>query len=296
MPQAPGSLSAALLLVIFLLLPAPVSSAPELSGAVELYRARNYEEATKALEQLRVAEPENPEIIYYLGLTARRQKRFDEAVRLLEDCVKRVPSNPDYHVALGDAYGALASKNRSFTQASRARSSFETAVALAPRSEKARAALIDYCREAPSIAGGGMGKAYAHAKEFQALEPAAGTRLLVILYVSEKRYADAIAACRDFLRSSPEDYTINYQLGRVAAISGSSPDEGIAALEKCLTLAVPEDFPGHAHVHTRLGQLYTRKGNAANARKHFEAALALDPNLAEAKEGLGESTTNPPPM
>jgi tetratricopeptide (TPR) repeat protein len=259
----------------------------DLSTGLKLYHEKNYDAAQDEFERLDREFPNQPEILYHLGRTARRQKRFDEAARLLERCTRLAPNNAEYFLALGDAYGAIASRQRTLSAATRTCEALEKAVELAPKSEEARAALIDFCRSAPSIAGGGMKRAYDEANALRRLDAPAGTRLLAALFESEKRYDEAIAACEAALHNHPSDYSLLYLLGRLCVVSGSHLDEGIEALTKALEIEVPKGFPNHAFAHLRLGQLYQKKNERADARKHFEATLAEEPNNADAKAALG---------
>lgn len=262
------------------------AEAPDLTASIALYKQKDYVNAELGFSQLAGQYPEDPNIAYYLGRIARHQKHYDQAVSYLEKATRLAPTNAAYFVALGDAYGAIANVNHSFTAARQTCTALEHAVELAPTSEEARAALITFCRSAPSIVGGGMVKAYDQAKELRTLDAPAGTRLLATLYEGERRYDEAIAACEETLRDQANNYGLLYVTGRIAAASGTHLDEGIAALEKCLTLPAVEEFPGYAFAHVRLGQLYAKKSAMADARRHFDAALQLDPTNKDASTGL----------
>lgn len=258
----------------------------DLTAAIALYKDKDYDGAALSFTQLESQNPDDPQVAYYLGCIARRRKRNEDAVNYLEKATRLAPNNADYFLALGDAYGAIANQTRSFTTARQTCLALERAVQLAPKSEEARAALITFCRKAPSLVGGGMSKAYDQAKELQTLDAPAGTRLLATLYEGEKRYDEAIAACEETLREHSNDYGLLYVTGRIAAASGTHLDQGITALEKCLVLPVVEGFPGYAAAHVRLGQLYAKKNAPAEAHRHFEAALQLEPTNKDAQAGL----------
>ncbi len=255
-------------------------------SAVVLYQQKDYEKAAAAFSELAAQKPDDPEIAFYRGRIARRLKRYDEAVQLLEKATALSPDKADYFIALGDAYGAIANETRSFNAARQSCTALEHAVKLAPKSEEARAALISFCRKAPSLVGGGMAKAYEQARELRTLDAPAGARLLATLYEGEKRFGDAFAVCAETLRDHSDDYGLLYITGRIAAASGQNLDEGISALEKCLTLPEAEGFPGHAAAHVRLGQLHGKKNANEDARRHYEAALKRDPANKDASAGL----------
>lgn len=276
--------------LIFLILAFTTSAlaaeSPELSAAIDVYRKKDYAAAAAAFQAIEQKTPNDPEVEYYLGKTARRQNRLDEAVKYLVHATQLDPKNTAYFIALGDAYGTIANKTRSFPAAERSCEALETAVSLDPKNEEARAALIDFCRKAPTIVGGGTAKAYAQARELQIVNPVGGTRLLEALYEGEKKFEDAYDACVETLHHHPDDYSLLYAVGRIAAITGNHVEEGIVSLEKCIELPVPEKFPSHAAAHVRLGQLYSQEADVANAQKHFAAALSEEPDNKEAQAGL----------
>lgn len=259
---------------------------PELGAAISAYQQKEYDNAATAFLQLASQRPNDPEIQGYLGKIAIKQKRFEDAVGFFEKATQLAPEKSEHFVGLGEAYGSIANRTQSLSMALKTVEALEHAVTLDPKSEEARAALISYCRKAPSIAGGGMAKAYAQAKEFRTINPPAGARLLATLYENEKRYDEAMAVCLETLKDSPEDYGLLYVTGRIAVGSGSHFDEGISALEKCLKLTPPEGFPTHASAEMRLGQLYAKKGDVRKARESFEASLKLDPENKDAQTGL----------
>jgi cytochrome c-type biogenesis protein CcmH/NrfG len=276
-------------------LPALAEVSPELTSAIGLYKEKNYDAANTALLALEKQAPNDAGVQYYLGRVARKQKRNDEAVIHLEKATQLASDNSEYFLALGDAYGAIASATRSFGAAQRSGQALEQAVRLAPRSEEARAALIDFCRQAPPIVGGGMKRAYAQAAELQKLDPAAGARLLAGLHLGERRPNEAIAVCSETLREHPHDYSLLYLIGRISVENGTHLEEAAQALEECLTLPVPTGFPSHAAANVRLGQVYSKIGDFATARRHFAAALQEEPDNADAKTGLATLDALPPP-
>jgi arylsulfatase A-like enzyme len=84
-------------------------------------------------------------------------------------------------------------------------------------------------------------------------------------------------------RQRPEDATVNLHLGEALAKTGDAAGaEG--ALERSLKAS-----PGQVNGRLLLGRLYLEAKNFQAARDQFEAALLLDANNAEAKQGLAEA-------
>src|SRR5207253_366475 len=102
--------------------------------------------------------------------------------------------------------------------------------------------------------------------EIRKLDAGRGRLAFASLYASEKKYAEAFAELDETLKAAPDDYPALYQVGRLAAVSGERVDRGIAALQKCLTLAPPPNAPGHDAAHWRLGNLWEKKGDKPAAR------------------------------
>ena len=81
---------------------------------------------------------------------------------MLEKAFNAQPSNADYALWLGRAYGRRAETSGPFTApgfASKARQYFEKAARLNPRNLEALSDLFEYYLEAPGFLGGGMDKA-----------------------------------------------------------------------------------------------------------------------------------------
>ena len=75
-----------------------------------------------------------------------------------------------------------------------------------------------------------------------------------------------------------------YQAGRTSVFSGEKLERGLQALRSYIE-AEPdtERMPSVAHARWRLGMVYQRMDLA---RRQYQTALALDPELEEAREAL----------
>jgi len=298
----------------------------DMVAARELFGARRDGEAQAAFEHILATEPANHEAVYHLGRIAKRRGDWAAAAESYERCTRLAPSEALYWADLGEAYGKLAGKAGIFRQlglARKCRAALEKAVELDPDNLDYRQGLIEYCVKAPSIAGGGSGKALAQAAEIakrdayagalaaggiQAreknwgaaevafasaakLKPAAVEPLaaLGLLYVEQERFADALVQFDQAIARNPDDFAVLFQIGRVAALSGLNLAEGEAALRRYL--AQPAHLPGlpsNANAQHRLGDILARRGDTAAARTAYEEALRLDPGLKPAAEALAK--------
>ncbi|HEY2164616.1 MAG TPA: hypothetical protein VGH04_11520, partial [Gemmatimonadaceae bacterium] len=85
---------------------------------------------------------------------------------------------------------------------------------------------------------------------------------------------------------SADDPWGTYQLGKTAALSGERLEQGEAALRKYIAAARFDPGATEAHARWRLAMILEQRHDAPHARAEYEAALRLDPKLADAKRAL----------
>lgn len=287
-------LPALLPLALLASLPAAIVAAGEtdaFAAARAHFEARRPAEAQQAFEQLAAADPNNPDVHYYLGQLANRRNDPGTALRHFEAAVAAAPRAGRHQHGLGDALGRQAQQAPVFSKfglAKKCLAAYQRAVELEPDNVDFRLSLFEYYRQAPGIAGGGVDKAAAQAGAIKRLDPLRGRIAFATLYAGEKQYDRAFAEFDELLRVTPDDFTALYQIGRLAAVTGQQIDRGIAALRRCLELPAPAtpQTPGHASAHWRLGLLLEKKSDRAGARTAYEAALRVDPQFNPAATAL----------
>jgi tetratricopeptide (TPR) repeat protein len=279
-------------LLAFLLLAALGAAAPDpvaYAAAVALYGQKRPLEAQQAFETLARANPDNGDIQFYLGRLALQRDDQEKAVGYLERAASLAPANSHVHLKLGDAYGISAQKAGLFSQlgwARKCKAEYEKAVELDPGNIDARWSLMEFYRQAPGIAGGGTDKALAQALEIKKLDVARGGIAVATVYAADGKFSLAFAEFDAALKLRPDDYAALYQFGRLAALSGQELDRGLAALQQCLALPLPEGQPGPAPVHWRRGNILEKKGDKPGARAAYTEALRLDPKFSQAADAL----------
>ena len=206
--------------------------------------------------------------------------------------------------------------------AKKTRVAWEKAVALDPNSLDARDSLIQFYLQAPGVMGGGVDKAREQAAEIRkrdavrghiasaniALDqkdPAGAERelkaaiqeapaeprprlSLALLYQEQEKWAAAFDTLEALLKTAPDNYDALYQVGRAAALSGQRLDRAEECLKRYLGHTPGPQSAPLANAHFRLGQVYEKKGNKAQARAEYQAALKLDPRLEDAKKALAK--------
>lgn len=270
--------------------PPPSDLTAQITAARTLFQTTGKSaEAQQAFEKIAAADPQNAEALDYLARLSLRRGDAEQAVRYAEKAAALAPDNAGIQHTLGDAHGLSAQKASLFSQlgfAKKCLAAYQRAVALAPRSVEFHFSLFNYYRQAPGLAGGGFEKAAQAAAAIRQLDPLEGHRAFAALYLSDKKYDQALAEFDEVLKSSPDDYGTLYQIGRLAATTGQFLDRGLAALRRCLELTPRRGEPTHANAQWRLGLILERKSDLAAARAAYQASLQLDPKFTPAADSL----------
>lgn len=282
-----------LLLPALLALPALAADDATRDEIARLFNQRQWAEAQSLLEKITAAEPDNAEAWGSLGQVFLARSEPAPAAAALEKASALAPTNSNYQLQLGHAYGMSAVKAGLFAKlgfANKCKTAYDKAVALDPKNINARWSLMEFCRQAPSIAGGGMALAYAQAEEIRKLDPRRGRAAYASLYTAEKKFPAAFALYEEVLREKPDDNDALFSIARLAARSGQQLDRGLAALRQ---LSAHPDHAHDARLPTLQGNILERQGDRAGATAAYEAALALDPNFPPALELLRKLKLEP---
>ena len=142
-----------------LLLAVTAGASPDVvQRANALYQRTEYEDSLHVL-----AEDPAPDAADYLlsGKNYFMLGDYKKAIEFFEKALALSPSNSDYELWLGRAWGRRAETSgwlMAGVHASKARQCFERAVALDPHNREAKNDLFDFYLNAPGFLGGGIGK------------------------------------------------------------------------------------------------------------------------------------------
>jgi len=166
------------------------------------------------------AAPADAVRAYDQGRALYARKDFEAARGAFEQAVALAPNDADYHYWLGRALGLQALHASIFSRlglARKAKSEFERAIALDPRSWEARVALIDYDVRAPGIAGGSKDEALSQARELQRLYPYGGALEMARVLLATGRRDEAVAELRTLRAAYPDSARPGADLARIEA-------------------------------------------------------------------------------
>jgi tetratricopeptide (TPR) repeat protein len=276
----------ALLLLALAALPAFAVEPTVREQVAELFNQRRWADAQAILETITAAEPANAEAWSFLGQTFLARAEGEKAATALEKAAQLAPAHSGYQLQLGHAYGMAATKAGLLGKlgyARKCKAAYDKAVELDPANVNARWSMMEYCRQAPGLAGGGIELAYAQAAEIKKLDARRGRNAYASLYLAEKKYPQAFALYDEVLSGHPGDPDALYHFGRLAAQTGQHLDRGLAALRE---IVAQPDRKNDARVHTYIGSILEKKGDKSGARAAYEAAVASDPKFTHAIEAL----------
>jgi tetratricopeptide (TPR) repeat protein len=192
---------------------------------------------------------------------------------------------------------------------------------LDPSHEQALAGLVEFYQRAPPIAGGSPEKALEAARELARRVPVRGNLALAPLLLAkadwkgaEAAYAAALSAldasslealaglanmqsvqgdvaasvatAQRILAIDPAHADALFIIGRAGATTGEQLDLAASSLRQLLALPDDARHLPVSLVHWRLGQVLERQHDLSGARTQYEAAIAADPTLADAKTAL----------
>ncbi len=310
-------------MVIFMAI-AVVALAQNLGEGKKLFEQKKFADAKKQLAAIDDDKPDYAAAQYYLGRIAFEEKKYDDASEFFEEAIDKNDKVAEYHYWLGAAYGTEASDANMIRKgilASKIKNAFEKCVALDPKHIAAMSGLVEFYLQAPSMMGGSMEKAVEMAKKIKAVDKPMGATTLANIYLKQNNHAEAEKEMTDLLKTDPNNanlvlglgnvylvskkyqqgidlyenflkqnssnMSITYQLGKFAAISGLVLDRGEACLKNYITNHKPaKSEPSHGGAYFRLGMIYEKRGNKAEAKKNYETSLKLDPDFKDAKEAL----------
>lgn len=309
-----------------LLLFVVTAAAADTSQLDDWFDRYDYAAIAEWLESQEGASEPSVDVLYWQARLEVANGRGAEALEMIDQALEREPGQARLHTLRGQALTVEINEADGMRQQMRLgrqmRKAFETAVELEPDYVPARRGLFNYYLAAPRIAGGGKKKARRQVEALARISPADGAvaeatmhardedlesalealeralsldadhpeaRFLAGLHYTEnEQWGPARESFRVLTEKVPLNNNVWYQLGRVAALSGESLDEGRQALETYLAREHRYGTPSPAAAHWRLGMIHAAAGDLEGARAEYERSLELDPEFEDARESLDQ--------
>jgi Flp pilus assembly protein TadD len=231
------------------------AGSPELDRARKLYNLTDFDQSLEVLQ----AVPDKDAAVYALmGRNHYMLGDYKRATETLERAFGADPSNSEYALWLGRAYGRRAETSGPFTapgQAFKARLYFEKAVQLDPHNGDALSDLFEYYLEAPGFLGGGMDKAQTLVPRMAGINPAEGYWAESRIAEKRKEYGDAEAQLRRAIDAAPEQVGKLVELAKLLARQGRirEADQSLARAE-AIAPGAPKLLYARADLYIRTGR------------------------------------------
>ena len=226
--------------------------------------------AETLLRNILQAQPGHPFALHLLGVIAHQASRTEDAVRLIEQAIKTLPTVGQFHSNLGEMCRLLKRLDEAVAHG-------EKAVALDPASATAHSNLgiAYYDRKEPC-------KAEACQQRALAINPNLAQALnnLGSIQRDRKDKEGASGYYRRALKAAPRHLESINNLGGVLTES-EQPEEAVRVLLQAIQLN-----PGYAEAHCNIGTAFLVLEQFDKAAAGFSNALALKPDYPEAYLGL----------
>lgn len=244
-----------------------------------LMKAKKYAEVERTAAARLLKEPANADALVARSAaiaSAGNQARIAEAIKYAEQCVSSQPANARCHLALGNALGWKAMAGgilSAMGYAGDIRDAFKKAVELDPRNLDARFSLLQFYMMAPSIAGGGSGKASDLAAATAPLAPEAAKLMHAMIEVNGGNLGKAEASANAVRPGSDDDLNERHE-ALLASIAGKYLNEKkLADVERAVQAAL-RHYPASEMAAFLGARLRQEQGRHRDALAGFEALLA----------------------
>jgi tetratricopeptide (TPR) repeat protein len=286
------------LILLASLLSFQAASAHEFSA---LLKAKKYGEAEKAATARLAADPNNADALTtkaHLILIEGKESRLDEGIKLTEQCVAAHPKHSECYEMRGNVMGTKAQKAgvlSAMGYIGTIRDSFKRAVELDPNNFGARTSLLQFYLQAPSMVGGGMGKAKDFAAETRKVNAAAGALLQATIELSEKEY-DRAAATALSVDASGNDTLASQQRSVMTSVGHAMINEKKYAEAEKIFREEIKRYAESPQGYFGLGKTLQESGKAKDALPWLEKANSVEASAAafyrigKSWQALGDKT------
>jgi arylsulfatase A-like enzyme/Tfp pilus assembly protein PilF len=252
----------------------------QLLHAAHAYQARQYDEATRILQDILRQDPQQPHALDYLGDIQFLRHDLEGARATYARLVQAAPYYATAYIQLGhveDLLGHRSEAERLYLRATEADPSN-------PRPPRELGTLL--------LADGKIGPAEEPLRKALELDPGDVLALAALGEAAalEQHYEEAATLLKRALHSEPsrQDITVMLNLGFVDLKLGR-----FAEVERLMKQTIQLD-PRQAQSYALLGAASHGSGNDAGAREAFQRALALDPHNRLALQGAQALGLVPP--
>jgi protein O-GlcNAc transferase len=233
--------------------------------AIALLQAGQLGEAASILQEVIANDPKNWQSLHLLGLTAYKQRKFEESADYIRRALAVKPDLPE-------AYSDLGVVLKELGQLEDARKACSTALALKPDFHPAYSNLGNVLKASGRLEDAMI--AYQKAITLVPNYATAHSNLGAVL-VKLGKIEEALASCRKAVSLAPNVAEVYIALAQALRLNGKN-EEALDAYRTAIKLR-----PAHAPTYTDLGGFLLHLKRHEEALQIFQQALLLQPDLAE---------------
>lgn len=262
--------------------------AGDIQNAVKLLEEKKFEEAVVILENIIDQDENNDSAYYYLGKAMMGLREFEDASDYFEEAVELRDNNADYHFWLGQAYAMDAQQSNIISQAFLAPkilTQYERTVELDPNHLPGRIGLANFYMQAPGIMGGDLDKALVQGNTILGMDEKRGRLVIANVYM-QKDMPDSAEVQMKIIKNKfglTREFADFYNVYGYYLLEQNRIEE---AIEKFLIQV--ELNPDHPNPYDSLGDAYRAAGRLKEAAEQYRKALEIDPEFEASKSNLEE--------
>ncbi|MBI3679722.1 MAG: tetratricopeptide repeat protein [Acidobacteria bacterium] len=235
------------------------------------YREKKYKEAEENFVYLQKVAPNDPRGLVGRVETLSGTKRFDEAIKLLQDDLKQNPDRSFYRLALANTAARAERFSLAVTEYRKLLEknprNFDVQIRLAEavrRQGDPRAALSEFQK----------------AKDLNPNDPVAYVRI-ALLYEEAGKRMDAKPLYEQILKLEPDNAIALNNLAYIIADTGGDLDQALTLAQRAKA-----KFPDQPNISDTLGWIYTKKNLTEPAIKIYRELFAKHENNSEFRQFL----------
>lgn len=254
-----------------------------------LGRARQYYEATEYSKAISILDGKarDARSLELLGRAYLQAGDYRNATETLEKAAALEPQDSGIATWLARAYGHRAETSFATTAlhyANRTREEFQRALELDPANRDALGDLFDFYLQAPSIVGGGVGKAHALLHQIKKHDPVGYELAEAKLAEHDKNYESAEAHLRRAVTLAPDKQGVYIDLAKFLARRGRH-EESEAQFHRARELASASRRVDFEEAETWV-RFHRNPDEARRLLRDYAASPALTPNDPPRTEAL----------
>ena len=276
-----------------------------LKNAVALHQAGRLDEAENEYRRLLESTPDNPDLLYLLGLVAVQRGAFDAAVSHLFAAVRLSPETVPYRFTLAQAlfaaghphealehYGEVVRRDPSLPDAYNNIGSIRQSLNEPEKAQEYydKALQVDPSFMPAYINSGVLKRSLGQTDEALALFDKAialcpdepdGYAQKALTLRETGRFAEALTHYDEALKKNPDNPVVVNGRGVALELSGRL-DDALAAYNRALELA-----PRFADAYNNRANVYAKQGKKWDAEDDYKKAISIDRKYVQAMTNLG---------